>query len=153
MTNKDVLNFIDFWLYELLHVGHQNVEEKTKILKVIRREIMMGIDMAFVNESDEYVESGMAKLMAQRYPELKIRTMKGMTVSSDIKENGLEEIQNYIEKHPNKVTYADYLHCTKLIKYFAIRKKPMPIQIVQSQIDCKSNLFFEGEKFILKTDS
>ena len=151
MTNKEAINFINFWLRELLHVGHTNVEEKSKILKLVRREIVMGLDMGFIQEDGEYVESGMAKLMGERYPELKVRDMKGLTVSSDVKENGLEEIGAYIEKNPMKVTYGDYIHWSKLTKYFATRRISLPIKTVEEFIDYKSNIAFKNGKFVLKT--
>lgn len=151
MTNKQAIEFINFWLRELLHVGHTNVEEKTKVLKTIRREISMGLDMGYIQEDGEYVESGMAKLMGERYPELKIRDMKGLTVSSDINENGLKEIGDYIEKYPMKVTYGDYIHWSKLTKYFATRRIAIPIKTVEEVIDYKSNIAFKNGKFYLKT--
>lgn len=150
MTNKDALTFINFWIRELLHAGHENADEKSKILKIIRKEITMGLDLGLITENESYVESGMAKLMGNRYPELKIRSIDGLTVPSNIEENGLKEIKEYIEQNPIKVSYADYVHCTKLVKYFATRRIALPIKTVENIINYKSNIIFENGKFLLK---
>lgn len=152
MTYKDALNFVEFWLRELCHKGHTNVEEKTKILKLIRKEINMGLNAGFVSEDEKYNESGMAKLMGQRYPEMKMKDTESFTISSNKDENGLNEIGEFIRKNPDKVLLSDYYQWEKLDKYFSIRRADIPTFKIKSiTINFPNNIIIEGRKFKLKT--
>lgn len=150
MTYKDVLNFVEFWLKELLHAGHSNVEEKTKILKLVRKEIIMGLDAGFINEDSKYIESGMAKLMGQRYPEMKIKDTESFTISSDKDVNGLNAVGKFIEDNPMLVNYGDFIHWSKLDKYLSIRKNDIPVAKLKDIINFTSNIIIEERKFKLK---
>lgn len=150
ITNADALNFIKFWLREFLHIGHKDVKEKTKILKILKREIQMGISAGFIQENSKYVHSGMAKLMEERYPDLKIRMLESFIIPSDITKNGLKEIGEYIEKNPMNVAYGDYIHWSKLTKFFATRRVSIPLKTIERIINFKSNIIVEDGKFVLK---
>lgn len=150
ITNADVLAFINFWLREFLHIGHKDVKEKTKILKLLRREIQMGITAGLIQEDSRYVYSAMAKLMEERYPELKIRMVESFIIPSDITKNGLKEIGEYIEKNPMDVAYGDYIHWSKLARFFATRRVSIPLKTIERIINFKSNIIVEDGKFVLK---
>jgi len=150
MTNKEALDFVNFWLRELMHVGHKDVAEKTKILKIIKREISMGISAGYTTPNDKYIESGMAKLMGERYPQMKIKSIEDFTVPSDITKNGLQEIKEYIDKNPMVVAYADYLHCAALLRFFSTRRVNIPISTIQKYVKMKSHIEIEDRKFVLK---
>ena len=149
MTYQDALSSIEYWLRELNHVGHKDREDKIRVLKMMRREITMGINSGLIRKRDQYIPSGMAKLVAQRYPEMKIDLVESFSISPLKSENGLIGIGEIVEKHPEKISYLDYCVYEKLTKYFSTRRHPCPVSKIEGLIPRNSKIRIKGNVLIL----
>lgn len=149
MTYSDALLSIEYWLRELNHVGHTDKEDKVRVLKMMRREITMGINSGLIRKRDEYIPSGMAKLVEQRYPEMKIGLVESFSISPLKSENGMAELGEFIEKHPESVSHLDYCVHEKLSKYFATRRHPCPVGTIKKLIPSKSRIKIKDNILVL----
>lgn len=152
MTYSDALSSIEYWLRELNHVHYKDREDKIRVLKMMRREITMGINSGLIRKRDEYIPSGMAKLVAQRYPEMKIEIVESFAISPLKSENGIGDIEEVVKKTPHKISYLDYCTWEKLSKFFSTRRHPIPVNIIKglipknSRIKIKNNILVLVEK-------
>lgn len=149
MTYSEALNSIEYWLRELNHVHYKDREDKIRVLKMMRREISMGINSGLIRKRDEYIPSGMAKLVEQRYPEMKIDVVESFAISPLKSENGITAIEEVIKKTPHKISYLDFCTWEKISKFFSTRRHPIPADIVKRLIPKNSRIKIRNNMLVL----